>query len=86
MFLEHKKKNPYFEKELDAHLSEEYYLKLEKVDYKHLNELISGTFTHARRRQNLFPIIDRHPDGTLKCVYSGKILSDEEGNMLLKCD
>jgi endonuclease I len=30
--------------------------------------------------------VDRHPDHTLRCVYSGDILSDSEGHFLEKCD
>ena len=48
--------------------------------------MISSTFKHASRRQNIFPIVDRQPDYTLRCIYSGKILSDASGNKLLKCD
>lgn len=47
---------------------------------------MSSTFKHARRRENFFTIVDRHPDHKLKCVYSGDVLSDEEGNFLQKCD
>jgi endonuclease I len=47
---------------------------------------LKSTFTHAKRRENFFTIIDRHPDHTLRCVYSGDILSDSDGNFLQKCD
>ena len=52
------------------------------TNYDELHHLISSTWRHARRRQNIFPIVDRQPDYTLRCVYSGKILSDSDGNML----
>lgn len=56
------------------------------TNYEELHKLVSSTFRHARRRENIFPIVDRQPDYTLRCVYSGKILSDAEGNNLEKCD
>ena len=65
---------------------ESYYSKLKSLDYDSLSSLISSTWKHARRRQNLFPIVDRQPDWTLKCLYSGQILSDAEGKILAKCN
>ncbi len=49
------------------------------TDYEKLHHLLSNTFKHARRRENFFTSVDRHPDFTLRCVYSGKILSNPEG-------
>lgn len=51
-----------------------------------MHQLLSSTFQHARRRCNLFPVIDRHPDYTLRCVFTGVILQDASGNHLEKCD
>lgn len=56
------------------------------TNYDQLHTLLSSTFQHARRRQNFFTNIDRHPDFTLKCVYSGAILSNSDGEMLLKAN
>ncbi len=49
------------------------------TNYDELHNLLSTTFKHARRRENFFTNIDRHPDFMLKCVYSGKVLSNAEG-------
>ena len=57
-----------------------------KITYNHLNSLLKETFKHAKRRENLFPIIDRREDYTLKCIYSEELLSDEDGKELQKCD
>ena len=54
--------------------------------YEQLHQLLSTTFKHARRRENFFTNIDRQPDFTLRCVYSGKVLSDAQGNMLKKAN
>lgn len=78
---EYKKNYKYFDAEANEHDKTQYYSKLQNPHvYEELHQLISGTFKHAKRRENIFPIVDRHPDYTLRCVYSGKILSDPEGN------
>ena len=84
---EYQKNFPYYDKVSDEWNKEKYYGSLKgEPNYEELHQLVSSTFRHARRRQNIFPIVDRQPDMTLRCVYSGKILSDAEGNMLEKCD
>lgn len=57
-----------------------------QTNYEQLHHLLSTTFKHARRRENFFTNIDRQPDFTLKCIYSGKVLSDETGTMLAKAN
>lgn len=54
--------------------------------YDELHLLLKSTFGHARRRENFFTSVDRHPDFTLRCVYSGRLLSDAEGQMLEKAN
>lgn len=84
---QYKEDHPYYDNKVDEWNKEKYYLNLPKnPTYESLNRLLSSTFAHARRRDNIFPIVDRHPDYTLKCVYSGRILSDSDGNLLQKCD
>jgi len=86
VFLNHKTNNIYYDTEKDHYQREGYYLRLKNVDYDSLSQLLSSTWNHARRRQNFFPIIDRHPDHTLRCVYSGEVIGDAEGNIIQKCD
>ena len=56
------------------------------TNYEQLHQLLAQTFQHARRRENFFTNIDRHPDFTLRCIYSGKILGDKDGNMFGKAN
>lgn len=56
------------------------------TNYDELHTLLSSTFQHARRRENFFTNIDRHPDFMLRCVYSGKVLSNFDGEMLAKAN
>lgn len=74
---EYKKTYKYYDQEADEWAKQKYYLDLpDQPTYDQLNKLISSTFSHAKRRENIFPIVDRQPDYTLRCVYSGRILSD----------
>lgn len=78
---------PYFDEELDIWNQQKYYHQVSNIPtYDELHQLLSSTFHHAKRRENIFPIVDRHPDYTLRCIYSGKILSDSSGNFYEKCD
>lgn len=38
------------------------------------------------RSKVMFPWFDRHPDGSLRCIYTGRELSDPAGALILKCD
>lgn len=88
--LRESKLRPYYDEAQDFKNSVDYFKGIVNPTglngYLALNELISSTFHHARRRINLFPIIDRQPDYTLRCVFTGKILEDNEGNLIEKCD
>ena len=84
------KKRPYYNEAADIAQAEAYYKNIHdpvgKEGYLSLHELLSSTFKHARRRCNIFPIVDRHPDYTLRCVFTGRILQDAEGVHLERCD
>lgn len=83
------KKRPYYDEETDKTNARKYYSAIdpaEPPDYDTLHQLVSGTYKHAKRRENIFPVIDRQPDYTLRCVYTGEKLEDEEGNLLVRCD
>lgn len=85
-----KEGNNYFNAEEYQWLRLKYYydnnVDPEATHYEQLHQLLSSTFKHARRRENFFTNIDRHPDYTLKCVYSGKILSNDKGEMVSKAN
>jgi hypothetical protein len=49
-----------------------------KEIYKILAHLHKKNFKHARRRPILFDLIDRRPDGSLKCLYTDTILEENE--------
>lgn len=59
---------------------------LDLITYEIFNKISLESFIHAKRRINLFPVVDRQEDYTLKCVYSGIVLEDSLGNQLEKCD
>lgn len=72
--------------ELQSVLSTEDYKVLEKFNYNYFNDLLKSKFKHSKRRAILFPIIDRHPDYTLKCIYSNEIIDIGDGIEKQKCD
>lgn len=80
----------YFSNEANEWYKLQYYL-AHNIDpshatYEQLHSLLSSTFTHARRRENLFPLVERHPDLSLRCIFSGTTLSDHTGKMLEKAN
>lgn len=79
-------KNPYFNEEESKKSISNYYSEITEPTYENLNILLFKSFSHARRRENFFTIVERHPDFTLRCAYSGKILSDSTGNFYERCD
>lgn len=85
--LDESKKRKYYDEEADTQAAGKYYQKVVlDLSYKHLHSLVSKTYHHAKRRENIFPIVDRQPDYTLRCVYTGEKLEDEDGNNLVRCD
>lgn len=89
-FEEIKVGNNYFNPEENELKRLKYYFD-NKVDpfqtnYEELHALLSSTFQHARRRENFFTNVDRHPDFFLRCVYSGTVLSNADGEMLAKAN
>jgi len=76
---------PYYNEEADQQASLLYYANLPSPPtYDSLNALLFSTYNHAKRRINLFPVVDRQPDGTLRCIYSNQLLEDEGCNRLEK--
>ena len=54
--------------------------------YDALNQLLFGTYKHANRRIGLWAIIDRQPDGSLLCAYSGEPIESSDCCRLTKAD
>jgi hypothetical protein len=76
----------YYDVGLDGAYAKDYYSSIgSPPDYLQLSQLLQHK-RHGGRSKVMFPLFDRYPDGTLKCIYSGRELSDCEGNLLLKCD
>jgi len=69
-------------------MQKDYYKNVDitNIKYNQLHKLLSETYKHAKRRENIFSIIDRQPDYTLRCVYTNKILESAEGKFIEKCD
>lgn len=84
--------NNYYDEDLDNYNRNEYYKDLLIHDegnipsWQTLHHLISSTYRHAKRRENLFPVIDRQPDGTLRCCYSNEIVETIDCKRVLKCN
>lgn len=77
----------YFDEEAEEDLIDTYYNGIDPGDggdrlFMSLSKLVTGTqstvFSYRTARHlHLYPLIDRHPDGSLKSVYSGEVVSDE---------
>ncbi|KRX01020.1 hypothetical protein PPERSA_09626 [Pseudocohnilembus persalinus] len=84
------KTKTYYNEQQDIKDQQQYYsdfLSQKKhLNYENLNFLVSSTYKHAKRRENIFSLIDRQQDGTLQCLYTKKILEDIQGNKIMKCD
>lgn len=75
-------KEPYYNKEEDRLDMEDYYkdiTPLRKITYDDLNTLLYKTRKIHKNRKDLFNVIDRRPNGTIRCVYSNKYLEDHSG-------
>ena len=74
-------KNYYNEKQ-DQTDKNEYYSNLDDkfmINYEDLHNLISSTKKVFKRGNEIYSIIDRHPDGTLRDIYTNNIIEDEKG-------
>ena len=77
------KQQDYYNKKQDLVEIKNYYKNIEKkINYESLSNLIHSTFKKAKRRENIFSIIDRRENYTLKCIYTNKILENEKGELL----
>lgn len=79
----------YYDAEMDQEMCNNYYKKLhinEQVPHwEEIHSLLSSTYIHAKRK-NLFPYIDRQPDGRLKCCYSNEIVESRDCIRTIKCN
>lgn len=83
---EHFLPKEYFDSVEDEACARAYYASLMDIpDYMQLSRLLQKR-RFGGRSKIMFPWFDRHPDGTLRCVYTGRVLSDFKGELLLKCD
>eukprot|EP00929_Paragymnodinium_shiwhaense_P061350 TRINITY_DN30632_c0_g2_i3.p1 TRINITY_DN30632_c0_g2~~TRINITY_DN30632_c0_g2_i3.p1 ORF type:complete len:391 (-),score=53.82 TRINITY_DN30632_c0_g2_i3:126-1229(-) len=57
-----------------------------QITFDRLSQVLQQRGRFGGRRAFLFPLMDRHPDGTLRCVYSGRMLSTTRGELLAKCN
>jgi len=90
-FLERFSTDQYFDDEQDRAVADAYYAPLlvqtgGVVEYVALSQLLHQGRRFGGRGKVLFPCLDRHPDGTLRCIYTGRILSDSAGELVLACD
>jgi len=78
------KKRKYYDEEEDKKMKEGYYkgIVIDKATYQELHQLSFNSFKKAKRRENIFSIVDRHPDYTLRCLYTNRILETPEGKVL----
>lgn len=77
----------YYHAEADANEAAAYYAAIDEDGsgdalYQGLRALLSSSHTRelsyrAARHDHLYPLIDRHPDGKLKSIYSGEVVSEE---------
>jgi hypothetical protein len=81
------RQRPYFDDIKDQEDQEEYYKDVNgNLNYDSLHNLLFSTFKHANRRIGLWALIDRQPNGTLQCAYSGKIVENANCIRLCKAD
>ena len=78
--LESLKKREYYNEKKDNSDIQNYYKEIKKsLNYQTLHNLIHSTYKPAKRRENIFSKIDRHPDYTLRCIFTNKTLEDKKG-------
>lgn len=86
-FLERFNPRKYYEEAADQASAREYYAALKgDFSFPSLSRLLSQRGRFGGRRAFLFPWMDRHPDGSLRCIYSGRLLSDHGGNLVERCN
>ncbi len=79
---------PYFDEVGEAKAVKKYYSGLSMTrdpqrNFKALSTILENTHTErlsydTARRRHLYPIVDLHPDGKLRGVYTGKAFSSEQ--------
>lgn len=94
------KKNKKYFNELSSYQEEEYYnqredkiamtnyykdlITLKKITYDDVNELLRTTKKVYKNHKDIYSVIDRRPDWTLKCIYTDDLLENEEGIPIAK--
>jgi hypothetical protein len=68
---------PYFDEIENANAKKAYYASISDFSFDALNNLITKTHTKQlsydqARKMYLYPIVDRHSDGKLRCIYTNK--------------
>lgn len=79
--------NPrYYDSVVDIENQNRYYSSLERIDYDGLNNLLFNSYKKGDRRIGLWALVDRQPDGTLRCAYSNNLIEDNLCQRQVKAD
>lgn len=77
----------YYNEKADLKDRDQYFAKLNDISnitFQDLHNLISSTKKVYKRGKELYSIIDRHPDSTIRDVYTSNVIEDENG--VLQCE
>lgn len=77
---------PYYDEVQDEMDKYNYYKNMTDINYNTLNNLLSSTYKHNNRRIGLWALAERHEDGTLRCVYTNKLLETNDCIRVSKAD